>query len=130
MTLTLDDLVRRREASGLHVQKLYEEIHKLQARADEESALVVQLLLLEVAAEDPSITEFSFDANFEYDDEGSYFWSVSFGSDGDNEDADPWERFEEVEQYADQQSTQIAFGSKTGFEGRITVSKLLEEVAV
>lgn len=122
-------LEERRKEFEAKVTGLYGKVEKMQRALDKASALVVQLLLLEVALQDPSITEFSFDANFEYDDEGSYFWSVSFTSDGDNEDADPWERFEAVEQYASEAATQIAFNSKSGFDGTITVADLQEAVA-
>lgn len=128
MSTNIEDLSAIRSTWEATSLSLDDQRRNLEAACNRALSVVIQLLLLEIAASDPSITEFWFDASYEYDDESSYYWSVSFRSNGDNADADPWERFEEVEQYAGEAATQIAFNSLSSLEGRITVAALQEAV--
>jgi hypothetical protein len=125
----METLASRREANAQKAMHIWDKVWKLQEQLIKAEALVLQIMLLEVALEDPSITKFSFDANYEYDDESSYYWCVSFGSDGDNADADPWERFEGASDYASEKMTVYAFDSVSNLEGSITVAALQEAVA-
>jgi hypothetical protein len=89
------------------------------------TAVLVQLRLLELADENPKITKFSFDAEYEYDDEGSYFWCVTFWE--HEEEIGPDVIYEELDHIGPgQEEVQIAFLSDNYFEGEITVAKLRE----
>jgi hypothetical protein len=131
MSLTkLDALIERKHAYEKQVQKHYQEIAETQNSLDTAAALILQIEMLEMAEGDPRIKAFSFDANFEYDDEGSYFWCASIRAEGELSEieVEDYEQFCELEHIAGQEATQLAFGSETSFEGRITVAKLRDEL--
>ena len=130
MTITLDDLLARKKAYQGQVGKHYDVIEREKAELNAVSALLLQIEMLEMAEKDPTIEAFSFDAHYEYDDEGSYYWSASFQAKGQKHDAgvDRWEECEHLEQIAGEDGTALAFGGRSSFEGTVTVAQIREEL--
>lgn len=127
MTVTLELLRSRKKAYEGQQQMHYEIIERQQKELEAVSALLLQIAMLEMAEADPTIEGFRFDANYEYDDEGAYYWSASIRAEGEKhemDEIDQWEECEVLEQIADERSTKLAFGSQSSFDGRITVAQL------
>lgn len=92
----------------------------------------VQLLLL--AEKHPQITSYSFDANFEYDDEGSYFYVgnlfVSIGDrrldyDAEGDEMEIAESADEIGRELDEHVAEELFGDK--WEGALSVEELRQQ---
>ena len=71
-------LTERKHGYEIQQKQHYERIEYEKNALDAVTALLLQITMLEIAEDDPRIVKFSFDANYEYDDEGGYFWTASF----------------------------------------------------
>jgi fructosamine-3-kinase len=103
------------------------------------AALVTQRLrMLLLVEEYPGITEFSFDANYEYDDEGSYFycanvwahygdrrldWDLDLTTEEGEKEQQIMETVDDLIAHSlDDQMTELLFGDK--WSGSLTVEQL------
>lgn len=91
------------------------------------SASILSWKLLKIAEKFPAIVEFTFDASYEYDDEGGNFWSASFHARDDKGEIEELgaEEIEDLlmEVRPEEEETKIAFHSEWS-EGSITVEQL------
>lgn len=127
--MTKTDWVARRFPWQQQRDKQLQEIRELTRSVNAVVAVITQSVLLEYAEDHPEIESFSFDANYEYDDEGSYFWTACFYAiDRDGNGADELEEFHDLiqEQGMEEAECMLAFESKDNLEGSITVPELRE----
>jgi hypothetical protein len=108
--------------------------HDALERRHKAAAVLTRIELLKCADEHPEVTGFEFEANYEYDDEGGYFWCAILRYAGDQHVskseralfADP----EDLDGVGtDEDSTPIAFETTDKWTGSITVERLRELVA-
>lgn len=117
------ELEEKRFHIRLQRNKQEKEIRDLKESVDACQAIIVQTIMLELAQKDRKITGFSFEAEYEYDDEGGYYWSPTYFALG-IEDED-WE-FQELvrDEGLDEDQIQLAFDCGSSFNGEISVADL------
>lgn len=129
MSATLVELVGRKDAWERQLKKHYADLGLLQDSIARVEALLAQVQMLEIVEEEPEIEAFELDANFEYDDEGSYFWSALIRAKGEAfevKEYEDWEVTESVREILTEQSAGLVFGDN--FEGVITVEELRKQL--
>lgn len=122
-------------ALGLHaaINRIGEELRPLFTQREEIAKQIDTLcargmrLVMLACAEREGADRFAFDANYEYDDEGGYFWSASYFAFKDEVLIDDeWTLGDELHTWDAESVTQIAFESPDRMEGSITVERLRE----
>ncbi len=106
-------------------ERLYGVIREAKNELDILMAKMIQLTMLEIADDHPKIMSFSFSGEFEYDDEGGWFWAPNFQSDPEVD----WEEGDDVDERIrewgfDNEQIPLAFMSTNPNEGEITVIAL------
>ena len=122
---TIKEITEKRDAWLRQALDQEKQIREIKESLDTCWALYMQSVMLELAERHPEITGFSFEAEFEYDDEGGYFWSPTFWVHG--HDDDNGEIVDELqESRGDEDQIMLAFESDSSSEGEITVDQLRE----
>lgn len=125
-TLREDDEKARR---GL--QKATERYYKTQAQ-------IGRIMLLQIAEKFPLVTGFSFEAEYEYDDEGGYYWSARIRPESEthdlenvqSEDDDERSLKDEIEEdhlydvRLEEGDAMLIFETESSFEGEVTLDEL------
>jgi len=134
--MNLAAITKRKYAYTLQQVRINERIEQEKTQLDAVTALLLQITMLELAEVDPRITHFSFDATYEYDDEGGYFWTASFFAWDAGESLDPYDSESPSVNFdndlrscgGDASSIALAFGSGED-EGQIGIADLRAQFA-
>jgi hypothetical protein len=104
--------------------KQEKDLREIKLQVDTCQAVIVQTIMLELAQKDRKITGFSFEAEYEYDDEGGYYWSPTYYAAG-MEELEDWE-FQELvrDEGLDESQVMLAFECSSTSEGEISVADL------
>jgi hypothetical protein len=124
--MTAEQVSARCDALGKELTRAWQKAREVRELADVTAVELQQWTLLAWALENPSVEAFDFSAEYEYDDEGGYYWSLNI-SDGLDDTEDTWDLYDQLRDAGtSEETTPEAFESADRFTGSITVARLRE----